>query len=68
MCVFKPPSVKVPAPTPPVERQPVQVPKEMVNGADGKLLKRFRRGFWASVMTSPQGVSGPPSVTGTPST
>jgi hypothetical protein len=65
MCAFKAPKITTPAPAPPVERQPVQMPKEMVS-AEGRLQRRFRRGFWASVMTSPQGVSGPVSVTGTP--
>lgn len=66
MCMFSAPKISTPAPTPPVERQPVQVPKEMVNSADGKQLRRYRRGFWASIMTSPQGASGPVSVTGVP--
>lgn len=66
MCMFKAPKISTPAPVPPVERQAVQAPKQQLSDADGKQLRRFRRGFWASVMTGPQGVAGPVSVTGVP--
>jgi len=61
MCVI-PKAPKVPVP---VERQAVQVPTTPADQAQG-LNTRRRRGFWSSIMTSPQGVSGPPAVTGTP--
>ena len=58
MCVFP----KVPTIPQLPERQAVQAPQEpMLNG---KSLSRRRRGFWASIMTSPQGASGAPTVTG----
>lgn len=60
MCIGAP-KVKVP-PTP--ERQAMQVPRDMMDRAQG-LATRRRRGLWASIFTSPQGVSGPPTVTGT---
>jgi hypothetical protein len=61
MCLFSPKTPDVPAP---VERQMMQAPKI---GTDGSgLNKKFRRGFWANVMTSPQGVPGAVNVTGTP--
>ena len=61
MCVFPK------APKPPVmpERQAVQVPQDSTDERAG-LNSRRRRGFWASIMTSPQGVAGKPNVTGTP--
>jgi hypothetical protein len=49
------------------ERQAVQAPQDPVDQRTS-LNARRRRGFWASIMTSPQGVSGPPSVTGTTGT
>jgi hypothetical protein len=50
----------------PVERQAEQVPTQPID-ARTSLNARRKRGFWASIMTSPQGVSGgPPNVTGTP--
>lgn len=63
MCVI-PKAPKVP--TLP-ERQPVQAPQDPVDARTSLNASR-RRGFWASIMTSPRGVSGPPSVTGTPGT
>lgn len=60
MCVFSKPK----APPPPAERQATQAPKDAVDERTG-LSARRRRGFWASIMTSPQGVSGAPTVTGT---
>jgi hypothetical protein len=63
MCVF-PKAPKIPV-TP--ERQATQVPQDPM-GNRTSLNARRRRGFWASIMTGPQGVSGPPSVTGTSGT
>lgn len=60
MCIGMPKAPKIP---PPVQYQPMQVPKEMAAGKD--LHKRRRRGIWASIMTSPQGITGAPTVTGT---
>lgn len=45
------------------ERQPVQVPEQPAQRGTS-LNARRKRGFFASIMTSPQGVQGPPSVTG----
>jgi hypothetical protein len=64
MCLFHPKTPDIPAP---VERQMMQAPKMPNDGASG-LNKKFRRGFWANVMTSPQGAPGQVSVTGTPGT
>lgn len=61
MCVI-PSTPKIPTP---VERQAVQVPQDPVDSRTGLSAQR-KRGFWSSIMTSPQGVSGPPAVTGTP--
>lgn len=60
MCVF-PKAPKIPALP---ERQAVQVPQDPVD-ARASLNTRRRRGFWASIMTSPQGAAGRPAVTGT---
>lgn len=61
MCMFKP---KVPRVPPPAQYQTMQAPKDMTQmGKDGKAMRR-RRGMWASIFTSPQGVSGAPSTTG----
>jgi hypothetical protein len=62
MCMFKAP--KVPKQPPPAQMQAMQAPKDMTQmGKDGRALRR-RRGMWASIMTSPQGISGAPNVTG----
>lgn len=62
MCMFKAP--KIPKTPPPAQYQTMQTPKDMVNmGRDGRALRR-RRGMWASIFTSPQGISTAPSVTG----
>ena len=61
MCMFKAP--KIPKSPPAAERQAMQLPKEMA-GRDGR-ARKMRRGMWASVFTSPAGVSGAPTVTGT---
>lgn len=60
MCIGAP---KVPKVPPAAERQPMQVPKEMA-GSQGSAYKRRRRGMWASIMTSPQGIPTMPTVTG----
>lgn len=54
---------KVKAPPPPAERQAMQLPKEL--DTTGK-QRKYRRGFWSAVLTSPQGAAGVPSTTGTP--
>lgn len=41
----------------------MQVPEQPAERTTG-LNARRRRGFYASIMTSPQGVTGAPSVTG----
>lgn len=61
MCMFKP---KVPKTPPPAQYQTMQTPKDMVNSGRDSRLRLRRRGMWASVFTSPQGVSGAPTVTG----
>jgi hypothetical protein len=61
LCII-PKSPPIPVP---VERQAEQVPQAPVD-ATSSLNARRRRGMWASIMTSPQGIGGPPSVTGTP--
>lgn len=61
MCISAP---KVKAPPPAAERQPMQNPKDQFNSPGGLSAKR-RRGLWASIFTSPQGVAGAPAVTGT---
>ena len=64
MCVFKPPKISVPKATPPAQLQGVQMPKDLTNvNQRGQALRR-RRGLWASIMTSPQGVTGAPMTTG----
>ena len=50
-------------PPPPPERQAMQSPKDDANRFAGLSAKR-RRGMWASIFTSPQGVNGMPTVTG----
>ena len=62
MCVL-PKAPKIPQVP---ERQAVQAPADPIDTRVG-LNARKRRGMWASIMTSPRGVSGAPSVTGTPS-
>lgn len=60
MCVL-PKAPKIP---PQVERQAMQVPQEWAGSRAGGLNARRRRGLWASIMTSPKGIAGPPTVTG----
>lgn len=62
MCIGSP-SVKVPKSPPAAERQALQLPKELVDPNKSKMMRR-RRGMWASIFTSPQGVTGAPTVTG----
>lgn len=61
MCIGAP---KIPKPVPPAQFQQMQMPKDMTNASDAKARLR-RRGMWASIFTSPQGIAGPPTVTGT---
>jgi hypothetical protein len=52
-------------PPPPAARQMEKTPNDLApNGMANSL--RQRRGFWATIMTSPQGAPGAPGVTGTP--
>lgn len=62
MCMFKP---KVPKVPPPAQMQAMQAPKDLTQANKAGAGLRRRRGMWASIFTSPQGVSGAPSVTGT---
>ncbi len=50
------------APPPPAQLQTMQSPKDMVQDPNKRSLRR--RGMWASIMTSPQGIVGAPRVTG----
>ena len=59
MCVF-PKTPKVPV-TP--ERQAIQTPQDAVANRASANARR-RRGFWSTIMTSPQGAPGKPKVTG----
>lgn len=59
MCIL-PKAPKVPVLP---ERQAVQVPKDPTDARTG-LNARRRRGMWASIFTSPQGVTAMPTVTG----
>ena len=60
MCVGMP---KVPKPIPPAQFQQMQVPKDMTDPNSNRARLR-RRGMMASIFTGPQGISGPPTVTG----
>lgn len=59
MCMSAP---KIPPPVPPAQFQAMQQPKDMTR-TTGKGLRR--RGMWSSIMTSPQGITSAPNVTGT---
>jgi len=59
MCIV-PKAPKIP---PPVERQAQQPAQEPMDRRTG-LHMRKRRGFWASIMTGPKGLTGLPRVTG----
>jgi hypothetical protein len=61
MCAFKAP--KIPKTPPAAERQAMQAPRDAVDQRTGLAVRR-RRGMWASLFTSPQGVVGAPTVTG----
>lgn len=54
---------KIKAPPPPAQFQAMQTPKDLTSNKGGRSMRR--RGFWASVMTGPSGLGGPPSTTGT---
>ena len=62
MCVFKAP--KIPKQPAPAQMQAMQAPKDAIQGRDDARLKLRRRGLYASIFTSPQGVGGAPMVTG----
>jgi hypothetical protein len=62
MCIGAP---KPPTVPPTAERQAQQLPKDATMPNDKALAMRRRRGLWASIFTSPQGVTGAPVVTGT---
>lgn len=62
MCLFSAP--KIPKTPPPAQMQQMQMPKDMVrNRADGQSRLR-RRGMWASIFTSPGGITAAPTTTG----
>lgn len=61
MCIGAP---KVPKTPPAAERQAMQLPKDVVDPRVANSARR-RRGLWASIMTSPSGIQGAPTVTGT---
>lgn len=61
MCMFKPKIPKVP---PPAQYQSMQAPKDFTNASKNGSAMRRRRGMWASIFTSPQGVTTAPTVTG----
>lgn len=54
---------KIPRTPPPAQFQQMQAPKDTTQFRNGRSLRR--RGFWASVMTGPQGIARGPTVTGT---
>lgn len=58
MCIGAP---KIPKTPPPAQFQQMQAPKDLTTN---KSFRR-RRGLYASIFTSPQGVTAPVSVTGT---
>lgn len=62
MCIGAP---KPPTIPPAAERQAMQQPVDMTSPANNALATRRRRGLWASIFTSPQGVTGAPITTGT---
>lgn len=55
---------KVPKAVPPAQFQQVQNPKDMMNLSGSGSSNRRRRGLYSAIFTSPQGLSGAPSVTG----
>ena len=62
MCLFSAPKVpKVPAPA---QMQAMQTPKDLMANRNGANNRLRRRGMWASIFTSPQGVTTAPTVTG----
>lgn len=61
MCIGLPKAPKVPVAP---ERQAEQLPQDMTQSQSNDIYKRRRKGLWASIFTSPAGVSGPPTVTG----
>lgn len=64
MCMF-PKAPKIPPPVPPAQFQAMQNPKDLMQDPRDARSRRIRRGgMWATVFTSPQGVSGMPAITG----
>lgn len=63
MCLFKPP--KIPKTPPPAQYQAMQNPKDQTQDPRNGRSRRTRRGgMWASVFTSPNGITGAPVITG----
>lgn len=62
MCIGAP---SVPKQPPAAQMQAMQAPKDMTQGQQSAKLLMRRRGLWASIFTSPSGIAGPPTVTGT---
>lgn len=62
MCMFSAP--KIPATPPPAQYQQMQNPKDMIQDPRHARGLHSRRGMFASVFTSPIGVSSAPKVTG----
>lgn len=60
MCMFAP---KIKPPPPPAQLQAMQAPKDLTQASSRDKLRR--RGLFASIFTGPQGITAPPSVTGT---
>ena len=62
MCLFSAP--KIEAPPPPAQMQAMQAPKDFTDPRKSNKDRMRRRGLWASIFTSPQGVTIAPAVTG----
>ena len=62
MCVFKAP--KIPKQVPAAQMQAMQTPKDMTQNRNDQRMRARRRGMFASIFTSPQGVTTAPTVTG----
>lgn len=62
MCIFSTP--KIPPPPVAASFQPTQTPKDLTKGKSASDAIR-RRGLFASIFTSPQGIAKAPMTTGT---
>lgn len=62
MCIFSTP--KMPAVPTPATFQPMQTPKDLTQGKTASEAMK-RRGLFASIFTSPQGIAVTPMTTGT---